>query len=385
MRQNDRIPLTGFGEVLTGQLQCHAAWRFDYGINTRLYKVTTANGGTVTADGNRAKLATNTNVSGSARIETKRRLRYLPGMAGLLRQTAVFSEAKLNSHQYFGIGDGVDGLFYGYNEEMEFVVGKIRDGVYVTKKRAEWNGRADADFNSANGNVFQIRFQWLGYGYLRYYMLDFEDETAGYMKLHTINYPNTSPDVHILNPTLPIFGEVLNSGNNSNIAAWSPSASAFSEGYVGVMVHPLDVFESWDMEATYSDTNNNHMMTIRNKSTFAGVANRVPVQLNSLTFGRGTGAALTRLRIYRDATFAGALTYADVDAPNSPVDVSTTTTTVTSTNSERSWALSGSLPTQEFKPGEIVLQPGETITIASQNSGVQGTQMSLTANWSNLF
>lgn len=378
-------PLTAFGEVLVGQLTPMAAWRFDYGLNTRLVETTTANGGTVTVDGNRVKLSTSAAVNGSARVQTIKHLRYFPGMGGLLRMTSVFSTPKANSYQIFGLGDGTDGLYYGYYG-TNFVVGKIRGGTHTRVLQENWNGSIDSDFNSAYGNIFQIRFQWLGYGYLRYYMLNFENETAGYTRLHTINYPNTSPDVHILNPTLPIFGEVSNTGNNTNIVAYSPSASAFVEGNAGEYTNPLDVYNSFDATATYTNTSRNHLLTIRNKSTFLTLTNRVPIQIKSITFSRGAGSALTTLRLVKSATTAGALTYADIDTNNSPVDASITTTTVTGGTIERSYSTpAGALPTIVFEPGDMILHPGETLTLECLNSLVQTIEVVATVNWSELF
>lgn len=378
-------PLTAFGEVLVGQLTPMAAWRFDYGLNTRLVETTTANGGTVTVDGNRVKLSTSAAINGSARVETVKHLRYYPGMGGLLRMTSIFSTPKANSTQLFGIGDGTDGLYYGYYG-TDFVVGKIRGGTHTRVLQSAWNGSMNPNFNSAFGNIFQIRFQWLGYGYLRYYMLNFEDETAGYVKLHTINYPNTSADVHILNPTLPIFGEVANTGNNTNIVAYSPSAAAFVEGEIYNQANPMDVYNAFDVSATYTTTNRNHLLTIRNKSTFLTLTNRVPVQIKSITFSRGAGSAITTLRLVKSATTAGALTYADIDTNNSPVDASITTTTVTGGTIERSYSTpAGALPTIVFEPGDMVLYPGETLTLECLNSLSQTIDVVATVNWAELF
>ena len=124
MARADYLQQTAFGELLVSGLKPQAAWRFDYGVNTRIVDVTTANGGTVTTDANRAKLSTSTAVNGSARIETVKQLRYFPGIGGLLRMTSVFSTPKANSKQLFGLGDGVDGLYYGYIG-TDFVVGRI--------------------------------------------------------------------------------------------------------------------------------------------------------------------------------------------------------------------------------------------------------------------
>jgi hypothetical protein len=298
----------------------------------------------------------------------------------------VFATPKADSKQYIGLGDASDRLFFGY-DGLTFGVGRRRGGVDTFVPAIEFSGSNDVDWNRQLGNIYQLRFQWLGYGYLRFAMLDFETEDGGYRRLHTIKYPNTSPDVHILNPTLPIFAEIQNAGNNTDVAMYTPSAGAFVEGDIGEVVNPLDVFNAEDTAVTIADTNNNHVLTVSNKSTFAGLTNRIPVQIDRITLSRGTGAALSRLRLYRNATFAGALTYADKDANNSPVAVSTTTTTITSVNAEKSYGLpASSAPLViEFNPGELVLQPGETISLGDQNSGVQSTDIVATLDWREQF
>jgi hypothetical protein len=375
---------SAFGELLTARLIPQAAWRFDYGINTRIVNVTTANGGTVTADGNRAKLTSSAHIAGLARVETLKRLRYSPGEGGLLRITFVHATPKALSKQFFGLGDTADRLYFGY-DGLDWGVGRRRSGTDHFVKLESFSG-SNPGLDFTKGNVYQIRYQWLGYGYLRFYCLNPDGENLGYSLMHTIAYPNTSPDVHILNPTLPIFAEVQNAGNNTSLVAYTPSAAAFVEGEGGDQGNPLDVFNSYDRTTSFNDTNNNHLLTIRNKSTFLTLANRVPVQVNSITLSRGTGAALTTVRLYRSATTAGALAYTDVDASNSPVDASPTTTTITSVNPERSYSLpAGNLPTIEFRPGEMVLQPGETLSVGVQDSGVQATEITATVNWSELF
>jgi hypothetical protein len=91
--------------------------------------------------------------------------------------------------------------------------------------------------------------------------------------------------------------------------------------------------------------------------------------------------------LYRNATTAGARVYVDVDATNSPVETSITTTTVTSTNPERAFILSSAstVTTLTFAPGEIVLAPGESLTVGVQNSNNSGTECIGTINWSEQF
>ena len=154
--------------------------------------------------------------------------------------------------------------------------------------------------------------------------------------------------------------------------------------------NPLNVPNSFDALATYVDANNNHLVTIKNQQTFLGLTNRIPIQINSITVSRSGGAttaASSIVKIYRNAQTAGALTFANVDALNSPAQTSATATTITSTNPERSYTLSQNT-TQlsiNFKPGEFLLNPNELLSVGVQDSGVQSTDVSVTINWDELF
>lgn len=375
---------SAFGELLTVQPSPKAAWRFDYGINTDLVTTTIANAGAVTATNSIASLATGTNAAGSAILNSVHRLRYMPGLGGVVRFTAIFSPGIANSQQIIGVGDANDGFFFGFNG-TQFGIMRRRNAVDEWSYQANWNGDA-ARFAPTRGNIYQIRYQWLGFGRIRFYVTD-PDNDLGFANVHTIHYPNQNTGVSILNPTLPLYARVVNTGNTSNIVLQTASSVGFVEGNFGPTSNPLDVYRSRDASATFADVNVNHLLTIRNKTTFNSLANRLLVFLRSLSLGRtgAVGAAATTIyRIYKNATFAGALTYADVNATNSPVEVSTTTTTITSTETVAIFTLSeGSL----FIPfnGEVFLQPGETLTIGVVNSGVQSTDVSGTMNWAEEF
>jgi hypothetical protein len=386
---NPAFQQTAFGELSVAQFTPQTAWRFDYGVNTRIVAKTETNGGTVTQDAGRAKLSTGTNTAGLARIQTIKNVRYMPGVGGLLRITAVFATPKADTTQYVGIGDTNDRLFFGY-QGTDFVIGRRRDGAAdVVVKSTNWNGTAPTGLTYTNGNIFQIRYQWLGYGYLRFYILDPNGQDLGYKLVHTINYPNTSANIHIMNPTLPIFAEIANTGNNTNMVMYSPSAVAGIEGATHLGFHnPLDIWNGTDTSATFSDTNNNHFISVQNKTTIGSIANRVPVQIKSIELSRGSGgAAGATIRIYKSATTAGARSYTDVDATNSPVSYSTTTTTITGGTIERSYSMPSSLTSRTIalENGELTLLPGEIYTIGVQDSTAAGTDFIVNVNWQELF
>lgn len=382
------LPKSAFGELLTVELSPHAGWRFDYGVISALYSTTgTANSGAVTVDSSRAKLSTSTNTAGIARISTLRRLRYLPGFGGLVRFTAIFATGTASSQQIIGIGDTNDGFFFGYNG-TSFGVMRRRNGSDTWTAQASFNGNSLSEaLDTTFGNIYQIRYQWLGYGLIRFYIFDKNKED--FVLVHTIKYPNTTADVSILNPTLPLMAEIKNTGNNTNLIMYSPSALGATEGYTEQVSNPLDVARGEGANGSFNNTNNNHAFTIRNKTTaFAGsLTNRVPIRVRNISIGRGTSSVdASTFRIYKNATFAGALTYTDIDANDSPVEYSSTTTTISTGNIEYNFQLmsGGASVFAEFNQG-ILIYPGETLTIAVQNSSATTTFWAAAFNWDELF
>lgn len=383
-----RQEYSAFGEQLIAPIMPQAAWRFDYGStpNTRLYDTTTANGGTVTISESRARLQTSAANNGLARLATKARLRYLPGMGGLARFTAVFSTPQDNSTQLIGLGDTNDGFFFGYVGKT-FGIIRRRDGVDNFVPTADWNGRPDndrMDFNPQLGNIYQIRFQWLGYGVIDFSVADPDVPDRKFDLVHRILYPNTSADTSILNPTLPLFAEVQNDGNTSNIQLFTPSGLAAQEGRTGNFTHPLDVSNTAIGTKNISDTNINHLLTIRNKATFGGVANRVPLNIHDVLLSRANaGAPLSVFRLYLDATFGGALAYNDVDTNNSPVEYSTTDTTIVTGTARHIFGLSDNGNGNLLYPFDRTLRlyPGEQLTISVANSSADATLLGGVLNW----
>jgi len=383
-----------FGTYPTAEKQPYAAIRADYGVNARIVKTTVANGGTVTSDQSRLKLSTGTASDGSAKFVSAKRLRYLNSFGGQVDFTAVFSPPSADSTQLIGLGDAEDGFFVGY-DGLDFGVMRRRAGVDNWVYQNSWNGDvadgAIAQWNKETGNVLRIDFQYLGYGFIVFMIEDFEamraSEVTLYRILHVMEYPNTSPLTHILNPTLPLYAEVTNDGNESDVVLFTPSMVASLQGGP-VQPNPLDLYNSADAFATFGDTNNNHLMSVRNNTTINSIANRVPMELARVTFTRASaGSTLTRFRLYRNGATAGALTYTDVSATDSPGAFSVTATTVTTTQAEEAYILNpdGGVLTIDFRPGEFVLQPGEWVTVGAQNSGVQSTDVGVTLTWVEQF
>lgn len=383
------LTLAAFGELLTAELITTTAWRFDYGVNNYLITPTTANGGTVTVNQSRAVLSTSTATNGRAKIETRNQLRYTPGVGGLARFTAVFASGTANNQQIIGIGTDSDGFFFGYNG-TSFGIMRRRAGVDTWVAQANWNGEALGETLIPQfGNIYQIRYQWLGYGLIKFYVFD---KTIGRFALvHTIQYPNTSALTHTLNPTFPLMAENKNTGNSTDVVMYTPSAlGALENGHTRINnPDPLAVPRSSDGTATISATTVQHLYSLQNKSIAytGGLTNHAPMKIASIDISRIATSGTSQIKLWKDITTSVPLVFTDVSTADSPAAVSVTSTLVTSTDSLRTYGMDSTTTTRFINliDEDFVVYPGETFSISTTNSSVQSTAFIFSINWFELF
>lgn len=219
--------LTAFGEVSTAEFMPLTGWAFTYNINpTVVFSDTDLDTGTVTNNLGHADLNTGASPTGFALIETVRSSRYIPGVGGLARFTAIFDAPQEDSQQVIGLINGTDGWAFGY-DGLKFGILKKANNVSEWIYQEDWNVDTKADFDPTKGNVFQIKYQWLGYGMQYFYM---ENENGDLSLVHKIAYNNKNTETSILNPNLPCTAYVVNFGNTTPITLRTPSMIAGLNG-----------------------------------------------------------------------------------------------------------------------------------------------------------
>lgn len=223
---NDSLPKSSFGAISVSEFQPLTGWAFTYNINPALVKQEIIDTGTVTYNDGHADVSTGTSATGVAKIETVRSSRYIPGIGGAVRFTAIYDTPQPNSKQVVGLINGTDGWGFGYNG-TQFGILRKRDSVEEWIPQTDWNVNKKPNFDPTKGNVFQIKYQWLGYGMQYFYM---EDEKGNLELVHTIDYNNKHTETSILNPNLPLSAYVVNTGNTTPITVRTPSAIAGLHG-----------------------------------------------------------------------------------------------------------------------------------------------------------
>jgi hypothetical protein len=354
----DASYIGAFGELVAHSQTPIISLSFPYNINAAYVTSTTANGGTVTQANSQAVLQTSAASNGSAQVESIFAARYSPGQGQVVRFTAVYSTGRANSQQEVGAGDANDGFFFGY-QGASFGVFKRRNSTDLFIPQTAWIGDGLA-FDPTKGNVYQIRYQWLGYGVIKFYV---EDPQNGILRLaHAIQYPNANIIPSIFNPSLPLHAKVVNSGNTTNLTLSSGSLAIYSEG-------PRD-----ESGARFSVGNRKtgvtteaNIFTLQNKATFQGIPNRARIHLDSIGSAI-SGGADAQYRMVLNATLGGSPSFTDISTNTSVAAFDVAGTTVTSGTEWRRGPSTGNFQlSEDINALQMRLNPGDTMTFAAQS------------------
>lgn len=360
---NDILDKSAFGELLNAELTPLVQIDFPYNINADIVKTTITGSGTVTQADSKAVLQTTATTSSIAKLESKRFLNYNPGQGGLIRFTGVFTTGVANSSQILGIGDSNDGFFFGYNGTA-FGILRRQNGVDNWTIQASWS-EDQGDGNETlpimdwtKGNVFQIRYQWLGFGMITFWVED--PATGSFCKVHEIEYANANTNPSIYNPSLPLMAFVENTTNNTNIKLQTSSMGAFVEGKESLL-GPKNSISNTKAAITTTLTN---VVTIRNRTAFASKTNRVVIELDFVSYSvDGTKPAI--IKIVKNTTLGGSPIYADISTNTSVIEYDVAGTTLTGGQELFTFTIGKSdgdkLPLIGLS---VDLLPGDTMTIA---------------------
>jgi len=224
----------------------------------------------------------NSHAEGSSVMFTSFRARLFPGIFSLTGATTAAGVFNLE--------------LAGVAPTVEFV------------KQIDWNRNKLTELNPLLGNVYQIRYQWLGFGSIDF---SIEDETTGELVLvHTIEYSNKNVLPSINNPSLPLVYFVENSTNVSNISIKSGSIAGFIEGEEIAKGVQHGVSSSKSGVTTIVP-----VVTIHNPNLYKGLPNRTTVNVNLIDVAVD-GTKESVVRIFRNPVL--------IDTSFSPLDVDTT-------------------------------------------------------------
>lgn len=153
--------------------------------------------------------------------QTKQRFNYQPGKSQLILMTGNFGTPVAGVTRRVGAFDGENGMFFELNgTTLNLVIRK--NSIDTMVPQGSWNidnfdgnGPSDAIFDSEQGQVFVIDYEWLGLGRVRFGF--FVNGTLYYA--HQFVFSNLFPTVYTRTPNAPLRYQIT-----STVAIGPPGA-----------------------------------------------------------------------------------------------------------------------------------------------------------------
>jgi hypothetical protein len=386
---------TSFNDLLIAQLDPVVQLDFVYGINTQLMLSSVVTTGVVDTTLSKLRLQSGIGAAGSAIFASKRTGKYRPGEGSLARFTPIFGTPSSSSTQIMGVGNAIDGYFFGYNGTTFGILHRARS-VDTWIPQSTWNGdKSDGTgtsgmtWNPAFGNPVMILYPFLGFGNITFYVQD--SITSRWNLVHTIRYTNSHTDTAIGNPNLGFYAQSLNTGSTTNKIMYCGSIGLFITGQRSFNSTVIWGKDSFKINVS-TETN---LLTIKNCTTYNTVANRGLVKILGLSFFAAGGSAISAgvFRLKINSTLGGSPVFTTIDGTsadngvtitsgNSIVSFDTAGTTVTGGTYIYSQIISsnaGSGNNIDLSPLDIFIVPGETLTVSGFSSVI--ATMGCTLNW----
>lgn len=372
-----------FGNLSTSDLTARIQLQFPYTINTDQVTTAVTGSGTVTHSGSFAVCSTTAAINSSGRLSSRANLHYRSGQGGLCMFTAIYTTGAANSVQEAGIGDAVNGFFFGYNG-TSFGINRRASSSDNYIPQSTWNkdkmdgtGTSRMTLDTTKGNVYKIQYQWLGFGAINFYI---ESQTTGdFVFVHQISYANQNTTQSVTNPSLPVTFSATNTSNATNIVVKVGSAAAFVEGDI----QDIGLVNCINNQKTAVTTQVN-LLTIRNNASFGGVSNKKFIQPLHLSIAN-TSNVDGIFKLVFNTTLGGSPSYTDISTATSVVSYDTAGTTVTGGRLIAAYYLNGNTNVEiDLSTLPIVLNNLDILTISATSAGAAITA-SGSISWSEQF
>ena len=252
--------------------------------------------------------------------------------------------------------------------------------------QSEWSvdvmdgtGPSGMIFDPQKGNVFDIQYQYLGYGDAYFAIEDYR--TGKFTAVHIIQNANHVTSTVLRDPTFFITWEAKNVGSTSGIITRGASGSGFVDGeriYLGPN------FAYATEKTAISDSVVIPVVSLRSSMIFNGRAVYSPIKLNKMSVSAiGASGKPIQILVYENGQLTGS-NFAKLNSSTSKADIDTSATAIdTSSNGARlisSVMLSASGEDKvEFKLSD--LPAGSWITVCFKNTQNNNATVAVGLEW----
>ena len=256
------------------------------------------------------RLATTTTSGSEVLYQTKKYLRYTPGVSHMINLSSVVGAAKANVRRRLGFFDAQDGLFFQQTSTTFSIVvrtstsGSVVDNII---NQASWNldkldgtGPSGVTLDPSKHNLYLIDFTWHGSSRVRFGAL------LNGVKVYCHEYiaSNVFTTPYTRSSYLPIRFELTNTAATAStttldiiaMSAFKESSERFAPSY--------NFSRSTGRILKTANATNLPFLSIRPKTTFAGITNRIMTQPTGVQVS--TNAITVIVQLVANAVLTGA-------------------------------------------------------------------------------
>lgn len=378
-----------FQETLYVQPTPRVQLNFAYDINTdyvatEVVGLDTSGSGTVTQSNGMAQIRTGTTFNSRAVLASIDRLTYRAGQGLVGVFSAIYGTPDSNNLQVVGIGDFIDGFYFGYNGTTFSVLYRT-NSTSIWFDQSNWNvdpmdgtGPSGITLNPLVGNVYKIQYHWLGFDQVKCYVAN--PETGEFILVHTLNFLNSITEPILSNGSAKLLAANINLGGNADITLQTACMMGSVQGKRSIANNSR--FSLYSTGST-SLTNIRNIFTILNDFYYphgTSNVNQTMIYPDLLTF---YNSSTTNDFVIYLIVNANGINPTTVLSNNSVVLYSSSAATLTSGKTILA------LPVPRGQESYIVnlsdldirLAPGQTLSIAVQRIGSGNTTAHASLSW----
>lgn len=252
------------------------------------------------------------------------------------------------------------------------IAGVLGTDTFVSQ--SAWNidkmdgtGPSRFNLNKQLGNVYQVGFQYLGFGNTRFAV---EDSATGlFQACHMINQANARTTPVVRDPHMQGLWAVANAGSVTSTYMSGTSGAIFCEGEVSKNIGPAFSISAANPDI---DTAEEPVLTIRTNRLFRGTTAYGEIDVATLSATSvTTGAHFVTLRVYKNLRLTGPVNFQYVNEDQSCASYDTAATSFTANQNTlvATYILgSGASLNLDLKGDNFFLSVGESLTITAQAS-----------------
>jgi hypothetical protein len=355
---------TAYGETMVAEITPIVQTDFNYNINGEIFTTSSLSGSLTTVSGNLVMQCSSS--SGSyAQIRSKKFIKLRTGQGNAVRFSAMFMTGASTSTQIYGVGDDENGYFVGMSGSS-FGIMRRNNGVDYWTIQSQFNtdtldgqGESRMVLDPTKGNVYEIQYQWLGYGAIHF---NIENQNSSLLKeFHRINYANENVVPSTRFGSNPIWAKVTNYGTGSSPQLKTASMLGYVEGQ---LVYSGPRFAKSNTKTCTGGVKTN-VLTLKSNTTFQGLNNKIPSKVLFISIAC-EGVKPVVFEIIKNPTVGGTPSFTNIHTDNSVMQYDTAGTTVTGGSLITTFTLSKSDSfTVDADTLNLFIQPTETLVISA--------------------